>query len=73
MQGQKRKPNSKAANNGWLDYPEHQPKPGSLIVVNYEAKSSGTPKKELVEWTFKTMTSSANTPELKFKFHQVPD
>ena len=57
----------------WLDYPEHQPNVGDEVVICYISnKEIGLQKRELVEWTFKTMNNSANNPNLKFKWLRLP-
>ena len=57
----------------WLDYPEHQPNVGDEVVICYTSnKEIGLQKRELVEWTFKTMNNSANNPNLKFKWLRLP-
>ena len=57
----------------WLDYPEHQPNVGDEVVICYTSnKEIGLQKRELVEWTFKTMNNSANSPNLKFKWLRLP-
>ena len=57
----------------WLDYPEHQPNVGDEVVICYTSnKERGLQKRELIEWTFKTMNNSANSPNLKFKWLRLP-
>ncbi len=57
----------------WLDYPEYQPNVGDEVVICYTSnKELGLQKRELVEWTFKTMNNSANNPNLKFKWLRLP-
>lgn len=55
----------------WLDFPAHQPNLGEEIVVCWTSVVSGTPKKEIVEWTWKMMNTAANNGA-KFKFIRLP-
>lgn len=76
---QKVQPKNKRSNSAklpvmrWLDYPEQKPNLGEEVVVCYPSKvREGVEKREIVEWTFKTMNNAANNPELKFKFIRLP-